>query len=35
MTSAIMNLEKKICERCNNKYDLLSYIDHSCIADND
>jgi len=35
MTSAIMNLEKIICERCNTEYDLLSYIDHTCIADND
>ncbi len=35
MTSAIMNLEKKTCERCNIEFNLLSYIDHTCIADND
>jgi len=35
MTSAILNLEKKICERCSIEYDLLSYIDHTCMSDND
>ena len=35
MTSAIMNLEKKVCERCKDEFDLLSYIDHTCIADID
>ena len=35
MTSAILNIEKKTCNRCDQKFDLLSYIDHTCIADSD
>ena len=35
MTSTIITMEKKICERCNIEFNLLDYIDHTCMSDND